>query len=330
MNNLYIIGNGFDIYHGLDTKYSSFGGYLKKYHSIIYDYLIEYYGFSDVNAEYKSKGADVLWSEFEETLALLDSETVLEAFSDSLARPGSSEFRDRDWGTFSIDIELIIKELTDNLFEAFKKFILNVKYPELLNSKRLPLIKEALYLTFNYTDTLERYYEVNEKNILYIHGKAELDDNDLILGHGVNPDNFEIEDDKPPDGLSSEEYEQWSDQMTDNYDHSYELGKQEMLGYFLKTFKETKSIIHENESFFENLNEITNVVILGHSLSDVDMPYFKKVFDSISKNSQWSASYYCECEKHSHMNVMNDLGIKKRNRRLISIEQGVRATKNQR
>lgn len=27
---LYVIGNGFDVHHGLDTKYTSFGLYLKK------------------------------------------------------------------------------------------------------------------------------------------------------------------------------------------------------------------------------------------------------------------------------------------------------------
>ncbi|MDX7755866.1 AbiH family protein [Aeromonas caviae] len=27
---LYVIGNGFDVHHGLDTRYTSFGLYLKK------------------------------------------------------------------------------------------------------------------------------------------------------------------------------------------------------------------------------------------------------------------------------------------------------------
>ena len=44
MDTLYIIGNGFDLFHGLNTSYKSFGFYLKGKHSEIYDYLIEYYG----------------------------------------------------------------------------------------------------------------------------------------------------------------------------------------------------------------------------------------------------------------------------------------------
>ena len=48
MKTLYIIGNGFDMYHGLDTKYQSFGFFLKKKHSRIYDYLTDYYGFKTI------------------------------------------------------------------------------------------------------------------------------------------------------------------------------------------------------------------------------------------------------------------------------------------
>ena len=37
---LYIIGNGFDIYHGLSTRYQSFAFYLQDNASEIYDLLI--------------------------------------------------------------------------------------------------------------------------------------------------------------------------------------------------------------------------------------------------------------------------------------------------
>jgi len=120
-------------------------------------------------------------------LALLDFDTVLEAHSDSLARLGSSDFRDRDWSTFAIDMELVVKDLTVNLFEEFKEFALKIEYPE-------PLDKDVLYLTFNYTDTLERYYGIPEKNILNIHGKAKFDETVLILGHGINPEKFTPEE----------------------------------------------------------------------------------------------------------------------------------------
>jgi len=257
---LYIIGNGFDIYHGLDTKYQTFGLFLKNNHITIYDHLIEYYGFSDLDIN------DALWAEFENSLALLNSDTVLEAYSDSVARPSSPDFRDRDWNTFAIDIEMIVEELTVKLFKAFREFILNVEYPNYLSVRNLPLDKNALYLTFNYTDTLERYYGIPRENILHLHGKASSKGNVFILGHGIDPQSFESEDPKPPKGLSDEEHEQWLEHMADSYDHSYELGKNELLKYFSQSFKETSLIINDNQSFFETVKNIKEVIVLGHSL----------------------------------------------------------------
>jgi len=142
---LYVIGNGFDIHHGLDTKYCTFGLFLKERSITIYDHLIEYYGFSDLEINGESIHDDVLWAEFEDSLALLDSDRVLEVYSDSVANLSSSNFRDRDFNAFSFDVAMIVEELTVKLFEEFRNFILKVKYPICLDVKTLPLDENALY-----------------------------------------------------------------------------------------------------------------------------------------------------------------------------------------
>ncbi len=319
MKKLYIIGNGFDIHHGLDTKYCTFGLFLKDNYSTIYDHLLEYFGFLDLDINDDSARDDILWAEFEKSLALLNSDTVLDAHSNSLANPASSSFRDRDWNTFAIDMEMIVDELTVNLFEAFKEFILNIKYPEITDINKLPLDKDALYLTFNYTDTLERYYAVPPMNILHIHEKADLNDNVLILGHGVDPKNFKPKDPKPPERFNDEELEQWVEHMADNYDHSYELGKNELLNYFSHTFKETKQIIDDNQIFFNKLKDISEVVILGHSLSEIDMPYIVEIFNSVKNNSIWLATYYGDNEKLTHRDTLKGLNIHEDKIKLINI-----------
>lgn len=43
----------------------------------------------------------------------------------------------------------------------------------------------SLFLNFNYTDTLEKTYNICSENILYIHGKA-LNGDRLIIGHNDN------------------------------------------------------------------------------------------------------------------------------------------------
>jgi hypothetical protein len=320
LKKLYIIGNGFDLHHELDTKYTSFGLFLKKNFTDIYVQLIEYYGFSELRYPYQPSPDDALWSDFENSLALLDVDTVLEAHRDSIANPGSADFRDRDWGTFAIDIETVVATLTVNLFSAFKDFILQVQYPNSIDTLKLLLDKDSIYLSFNYTDTLERFYQVKHENILYIHGKASLDTDDLILGHAQDPSNFNEEVEKPPENLSEEELEQWEEYMSDNYNLSFELGKHEIESYFADTFKPTDQVIEENLPFFNQLNKVEEVFVLGHSLSNVDMPYFEKIKSNIGNKPSWTATYFGDGQRNTHKTTLINLGIKIENIRLISMD----------
>jgi flavorubredoxin len=59
--------------------------------------------------------------------------------------------------------------------------------------------------------------------------------------------------------------------------------------------KRTHSIIDQHQSFFDSLKEVRKIVILGHSLSDVDMPYFDKIAESIMKDQvEWEISYHTQ------------------------------------
>ena len=44
--------------------------------------------------------------------------------------------------------------------------------------------------------------------------------------------------------------------------------------YFSSTFKQSDKIIRRHIDFFNNLSNVEQVIILGHSLSDVDAAYF--------------------------------------------------------
>lgn len=317
MSKLVIIGNGFDIYHGLDTRYISFARFLKENYSAIYENLLELYGFSDID----DSSDDELWAEFEYSLSLLDGETVLENNSDYIANPGSEGFRDRDWGAMAVEIEMLVEDLTGNLFKAFKEFILQVKFPFIdeLKVDKLKLSPDDLYLTFNYTNTLERYYKVPNNKIIYIHGKADEPDSNLLLGHGINPEKFAEKEVEPPEGLTDEEYNEWQEYMNSNYDHSYELGKSALLNYFTKSFKETSKVISDNLHFFNDLKVIKNIIVLGHSLSGVDIPYFAKILNSADSEAVWYVTYYGNYEKDSHKNTLKQLGVQDENIKLIEM-----------
>lgn len=134
MKNLYIIGNGFDIYHGLDTKYQSFAKYISQTDSEVYKLVLKYYGLPDISEEPINDEEYDSWETFELSLADLDYKQVLEDFSNSIAYLGSEDFRDNDWHTYKIEMELIVKKLTNRLISIFNNFILDVIYPETICS----------------------------------------------------------------------------------------------------------------------------------------------------------------------------------------------------
>jgi Bacteriophage abortive infection AbiH len=320
-NNLYIVGNGFDRYHGLDTRYQSFAFFLKQYYSEVYDLLIQYFPLPDLDPNNGASFSDPLWNDFENALAKLDFETVLDDNSDYLANPSSPDFRDRDWHSFQIEMQGIADILTKKLTQAFREFILKVFFPDSVENKLIRLQSNSVFLNFNYTDTLEKYYFIDREKVLYIHGEAKLKNEKLILGHGVNPKDFKEEKKTPPEGLSDEDMERWEDQMSNDYDFSYDSGKNEIMSYFNRSFKSTREIIEKNVNFFEASKNSNKILVLGHSISEVDQPYFEKIIHTVNnENVPWIVSYYFESEGNSHLNKLKLMGLKQNQIQLVKME----------
>ncbi|AMC35357.1 bacteriophage abortive infection AbiH family protein [Janthinobacterium sp. B9-8] len=323
MHTLYVIGNGFDLHHGLKTRYQHFGVFLKGRKSEIYDYLLEYYGLPDIDEEDEDSQLDPLWSEFEQSLANLDVEQVLDNNSHLIANPSSDEFRDRDWHALAIEMEMLVEKLTVDLIKEFNRFILHVEYPELDERKRLLLSEEAIYLNFNYTDCLERYYKIRDKNILYIHNKANKLSEKIILGHGFNPIIFKEKEESPPKDASEDELENWYEYMSNKHDYSFSSGKDKLVEYFEASFKKTDKVIQNNEIFFKRLCKVKNVIVLGHSLSVVDRPYFIKILDCVDASAKWTVTYYGDKEKKRHIRSLNEIGIEANAVELVEISRFV-------
>ena len=309
-NALYIIGNGFDLHHGMQTSYYNFAKYLKKHDMQLYDMLESFVHYP--------QSEDDLWSKFEENLANLDVEAILEDNREFLPDIASDEFRDRDLHAFPDVMGNILKNLTTDLFEIFKEFINKVDRPKSAGELKLNMDHEALYLTFNYTDTLETLYGIKPLNILHIHNSAFSDYDELILGHGIDPNKFKEEKETPPDDIDGEELEQWY-QQHDDWDYSYDTGKENLLQFFAQTYKPTKIIIENNEYFFKQIADFETIYVLGHSISDVDLLYFEKIVESIHTDIKWIVSYYDYKEKEQLFNRLISIGVKAENISMIEL-----------
>jgi len=290
MKRLYIIGNGFDVHHQIKSKYSDFKNYVEEQDNDLYELLEKYFN------------TDELWSDFEETLAYIDTDTITDDASNFLVSYGADDWSDAYHHDYQYEIEQALDLVTVKLRTHFTNWILQLDIP---NSHQANIDVNSIFLNFNYTNTLEQVYEIPQDRIIYIHNKAVDKDSILILGHSrgfEENDSFSKEDDEDTDPRVA----QGNDLLDD---------------YFKQTYKDTDTIIHENSSFFNNLGEIEEVYILGHSMSQVDIKYFQIIKSKVAENAQWTMSYYSENEKNKKEIIASGLGIKSSNFILKTISE---------
>ncbi len=61
------------------------------------------------------------------------------------------------------------------------------------------------------------------------------------------------------------------------------------------------------------MSDIDVVEVIGHSLGNVDLPYFIKVFNSIDENAIWNVYYYESSDDKIFKKILCDLGIREDN-----------------
>ncbi|MCA1537705.1 hypothetical protein I6F21_34890 [Bradyrhizobium sp. NBAIM03] len=101
---LYIIGNGFDLHHGIQSSCRAFGEYLKAVDHATYQVVERYF---DVNA--------AVLAEFEARLAHFDSDTLIEDASDFLVPYGAEEWSDAYHHDYQYEIEQVVDAISKTL-----------------------------------------------------------------------------------------------------------------------------------------------------------------------------------------------------------------------
>ena len=147
-----------------------------------------------------------LWKNFEESLGNLDDDKLRD-----FARNYLVEYGDDDWSEdYNFTYQRSLSEITDSLNiqlrDLLRSWIQDVD-KVLPNKNRIPLDKDAKYLSFNYTHTLENLYELS-KDILHIHGLVSDENSQLTLGHSQEPKPRRTEEDIK-NSMSAESYEEY-------------------------------------------------------------------------------------------------------------------------
>lgn len=273
MSRLYIIGNGFDIAHGIPCRYSDFRCYCKENMPDMYEKLNRYYD-----------GGDKLWSDFESELPNLNKDALFDWMT--INNPNWNQ----NWKGYYDFIDEVRDEVdyVEGLKLAFTEWVQAILLEDV--RRKYDIIGEdSLFITFNYTLTLEKVYHIPAYRIFHIHGMVVGEFPKLVVGHNMN--NAEV------DNIFSSE-------------NDFEEEACKEVANLIKSWrKDTERIISVNEEIFLHIGNVADVYVLGHSMSDVDLPYFAKVRQSIPKSAKWHISVFDEVDRNNKQQIVDKLGL---------------------
>ena len=290
MRKLYIIGNGFDKAHGLDTSYWNFREYLEVNYPDFLFRFEELYGFKplddteygyseELQERWNAAVSHELWSKFEEQMAMPDIQSML-SFSESVVSDldlESGNIGIKDTMDYYWEHEYgFVKELQTYVKEWISQIDLSTITPI---CQRLINNEEDLFFNFNYTGVLEKVYKT--PHVFHIHGSVVSDlDGDPIIGH-----------------CNREEIQKRRN-LSSKAEESFDEGGasiQDAIADYLETiYKDTAHLININRFFFQQLSDVDQVVVIGWSAGEVDLPYLRTIRDSVHKKASWTVYYYAE------------------------------------
>ncbi|MDV2451608.1 AbiH family protein [Xanthomonas hortorum] len=190
---------------------------------------------------------------------------------------------------FQYEVGNLVERLSTNLRVLFGKWIRQLQMPTQNQvAKSVEVLDPAgAFLCFNYTTALIHTYNIPQQQILYIHGCAELPEENLTLGHAWRSEDRRSLNDRLDVAELDPRLAEVHDILND---------------YFSKTFNPSDQLIQKRAWFFEQLSDIQEVRLLGHSLSEVDALYFEAMLRTTAVRK---ARFHLAISKFDDTDVMS-------------------------
>lgn len=327
MTNLFIIGNGFDLSHGLKTSFSDFRQYLctlTPAKSLSY-YNVGNFIKEDRDGEEYINTEDIiaftvnlydsicstspLWSDLEISTANID-------FSQWL-NDEDLGYRDKEgdinpWATeenyksqvkglnFVIPaLPILIRHWINTI--SLSKISYKQSFQNIISGK------DNLFFSFNYTPTLEELYKIPSEKICHIHGKCEKDNTNklpykFILNAYDSEHNYHIK-------------------VGHNTTFDFKFGRDfhyhgiaEIVSDIANSLnKDIPSNIAYNQDFFSKLSNsnIKHIYSYGFSYSNIDQDYVKEIIKNIDNdNVIWHFNNYDLIHNSKYLKILRHYGYK--------------------
>ncbi len=264
MSNLFVIGNGFDLAHDIESAYKDFQVYLQKEYKIgdinEYDTDDEYDEDRVVTVIYEIindiENDTGEWKELENSVGKLN----LSRYIPNVDNLDLNEHSDKCNAQNNAQS---LANVMSSITKYFSNWISILDISHVVSKQNFSklIMPEDYFLTFNYTETLEEIYKVNGKEkICHIHGKRG---EEILFGHG--------------NGAYS---------MYDECSEIEYVIEPECIDAHEKLRKDTKSAVENNIDFFNSLKyNIDKIYFYGFSFSEVDQVYLKEICNRVDTSN---------------------------------------------
>lgn len=219
-----------------------------------------------------------LYLDMEERFPLLNIGGLWANFEEALGYPKlqfvKTDIKDRENTNsgFLANIESgLLKSAFGDWVYSLNQNIIHSKFDKYFNFR-----DDDLFITFNYTTVLENIYNIQDDRVLHIHNRGS-ENNKInvshIFGHG----------------------EVYSD--TNATIQAY-------LKYFEKELQGPRLC-----NFLGKHKGIDNIIVIGHSMAEIDAPYFKEI-KNVGENIKWNIHYFGDDDKIYKINRITELRVK--------------------
>ena len=275
--NCYIIGNGFDLHNNLDTRYVDFKNFIAKYDKVV----VEWFDSILINNGHTEEEIQK-WSDLESYLSEIHELNYNDILDYSIRNSEDDSDRASYWSDPNYNVDEYtskIKNMMNRIKVFFKLWIDALDFSKALVDNTLNFGRNDLYINFNYTNTLERLYNIPQYRIFYVHlsyGNYILGHNELLQIPYKNPRLTTLEESFGRVHIIEDQNFR-AVQVKEQLNVSCE----EMYHVF---YKNSSSIIQHNPIIFDNLINSDVLYIMGLSIGKQDLIYFSYL---ATKDVKW-------------------------------------------
>ncbi len=290
---LFIIGNGFDLNHGLKSSFLDFKEFLEETYLPTFNKIYPVYpnvgeGKDGELVVDPNDSAQILyhlisaisdtddWSDFENNLGDFDYHYILDLAEKDDTNPFHYYYNLEDIAT-NLRLSLLY-----SVSDLFCEWVEQIDLSHTI--KQYSFHSSDLFLIFNYTPLLEDLYEISPPNICHIHGS--LKEGVCIIGHNNKERTF------------------------DDYDDIISFSIENIHNSLLKN---TAELYNHHIDFFQRIfnSDIEEIIVFGFSLSDIDSYYLTQIFNNVDTSNVCLrlSAYEDKNEKQHKLSVLRQLGF---------------------